>query len=315
MEFAEWALRELEKDAIFIFTNESYIECGGKPRKMRCHSRPKGERWQYDIVAQDPTVKFTYMIWGAIHALDDSEAFPLYIWTEESAPEEAAAEEQLALENAERVAATELRRAAALVPGTPEHAELIAANASVDTFNRSCPPRNRKYQWTPKRLFKPEILTRRKQKGKDGKGRPAIDWWIYRERVLRETLWPYIERLQARHPGRLFYIVKDNAGPHEKAHRIADTEAQSRGIRACKPWPPCSPDLNMVERPWRDLKNGLELYRLGSRGSSQETIQWAYRITRDAWLEMRAREQMPARAFKATLQECIRQGGDNNFNA
>ena len=133
--------------------------------------------------------------------------------------------------------------------------------------------------------------------------------------MLRETLWPYIERLQARHPGRLFYIVEDNAGPHGKAHRIADTEAQSRGIRACKPWPPCSPDLNMVERPWRDLKDGLEPYRLGSRGSSQETIQWAYRITRDAWLEMRAREQMHARAFKATLQECIRQGGDNNFNA
>ena len=60
VEFCEWAIKELNNEAIFIFSDETYHEIGGRPRKKQKFSRPQGIS-SHQYAGSVPSVQFTIM--------------------------------------------------------------------------------------------------------------------------------------------------------------------------------------------------------------------------------------------------------------
>ena len=63
VEFCVWALKELEKGALFVNSDETYHSIGGHPHKKQKISCWKGEPAEAMAVSAED-VKFTYMFWG-----------------------------------------------------------------------------------------------------------------------------------------------------------------------------------------------------------------------------------------------------------
>ena len=80
-EFCKWALRELARGAIFIFTDECYVEFGAPHRRKAKITRPKGHPDPFEFAGFIGPPQFKLMLWSAIGPLPH---FPMWIWKPES---------------------------------------------------------------------------------------------------------------------------------------------------------------------------------------------------------------------------------------
>lgn len=81
------------------------------------------------------------------------------------------------------------------------------------------------------------------------RGKGGVDWYIYREQVLRPKIFPFLFR-QMTIRQELLYYLEDGAPSHKKDYNIA--EALDCGFERLA-LPPCSPDLNPIEVVWRHI--------------------------------------------------------------
>ena len=70
--------------AIFVQVDETWIECGGAPRKKPMHSRQQGEEHRYNDITQDWPKTMAYMFWAATCESEEGGEFSYYVWTEET---------------------------------------------------------------------------------------------------------------------------------------------------------------------------------------------------------------------------------------
>lgn len=77
MEFADWALQKLNEGALFVFTDESWVNLGNPKRRKRRISRPKGSN-AYDYKRDKPKVEMSVMFWRAITM--GYPAGPFHVW-------------------------------------------------------------------------------------------------------------------------------------------------------------------------------------------------------------------------------------------
>ena len=138
-----------------------------------------------------------------------------------------------------------------------------------------------------------------------------MDWFLYRNPVLQERVFPFIERIQEEKDCQC-WLVEDKAGNHTAAARM-DHEAKARGIRRIPFWPPNSPDLNEIEPCWNYLKDSMARYNF--IGSGEETKQRVQEALYAEW------ERMPQELidrfcmnFHVNLLQVRACGGDNKFN-
>ena len=99
-DFAQWALREIARGALFIFTDESYIEFGGHryTSKRPRITRPIGHPDPFEFASHIELPQFKLMLWSAIGPLA---TFPFWIWDKEKEDREVV-QRQLNQENQDR---------------------------------------------------------------------------------------------------------------------------------------------------------------------------------------------------------------------
>ncbi|ERF77120.1 hypothetical protein EPUS_07661 [Endocarpon pusillum Z07020] len=83
VEYAEWATKEQENSAIFIFVDETYCHFGGHCRNKPKITKPKGAD-PHLYARFDPAEQFQLMVWGAIGLYEDEIKFPFWIWEPET---------------------------------------------------------------------------------------------------------------------------------------------------------------------------------------------------------------------------------------
>lgn len=108
----------------------------------------------------------------------------------------------------------------------------------------------------------------------------GIDWYLYREKILKELLYPYYEKVKKHHPDQEVFLVEDNAGGHSKAANLMEAFRKQHGILKA-PHPPNSPDLNMMEGMWDYPKDRVEEYPVV--GGSQADVEKAKDDVRKEW--------------------------------
>jgi len=86
------------------------------------------------------------------------------------------------------------------------------------------------------------------------KRKGGIDWYIYREQVLRPKIFPFLFREMTTRR-ELLYFLEDGAPSHTKDYNIA--ESLDCGFERIA-LPPCSPDLNPIEEVWRFIKDRVK---------------------------------------------------------
>lgn len=101
VEYVQWVRKEQDKEAVFIFIDETYIHFGGHPRKKPKIIKSKGEapeQW----ARFDSSEQFQLMVWAAIEPYEDEIPFPYWIWEAETEQEKEKANEQLNKLNSNR---------------------------------------------------------------------------------------------------------------------------------------------------------------------------------------------------------------------
>jgi len=169
----------LQRDALFVFTDETYIRAGGRPHKRHRITAISGEQPEERSSYRDP-IYFSIMMWGAM-CEDDKVERPMLLWEWETPEERQIHDRELNDENQQQRDEARERQVLAEVPETVQNRILNAANAVVDTenFQRPAGKRRRPYK-RPDQIFTHKKLTRDQSKG--------IDWFLYRKYVLHERL-------------------------------------------------------------------------------------------------------------------------------
>jgi hypothetical protein len=179
--FAQWAIIKIEQGAIFIFTDESAIEVGGKPRTKPKISRPRGQVDTFERGLPISKVQFKIMVWAATCTNWNGD-FPIYCWDENIEDEKARQENarELAQENiARNTDIDEARFFTDRVPGSREANVLREINSNIQRENlrrRETGERGRLRPKTAAHIFPKKELTRDHKKN-------GIDWFLYRQKV------------------------------------------------------------------------------------------------------------------------------------
>lgn len=223
----------------WVFSDECYIEMN-VPRKKRKITRPIGSN-PYDYAEhnmKNTSPSLRIMVWGCIAY---GHKGPLFIWNKESSEEKQFYRQMVAAENQVKRERQTERQRRALQEGTKEYDILTEINTNIQKLDQEnplpsgYPRRKRRAEWE----FKEEIMER----GDRSNG--GIDWILYREKILRPLLYPFLQQL-TQDTGHEMWLVEDNAPAHKTCKRLEAEERKKYGIRTVI-WPANSPDANKIE--------------------------------------------------------------------
>ncbi|KAI8934014.1 hypothetical protein NX059_012519 [Plenodomus lindquistii] len=306
VDYANWCLFWLDKGALFVFTDETYISAGGRPHKRQRVTIEQGEQPESRSRGTDP-IYFKIMLWGAI--CEDTEIpFPSLCWEWETPEEKAKHQLELDLENLTQRQIALQHQIAARQAGTIESQILGEVNNNNQLYNEQ--RRAAGHTKGMRRRRKPEQVFKHKplERGEKSKG---IDWFLYRKFVLHDKLFPYIRKLHEKYPGRPIVVVEDGAPLHTKAIGICEAEyAAEEIIRA--PHTPNSPDMNQVEPVWDYLKDMLD--GRFDRSMSKEAVTEGRALIADEWSRTGPKAKQLCSSFRAKLLRVIKLNGGNNYH-
>ena len=130
---------------------------------------------------------------------------------------------------------------------------------------------------------------------------------------MRPILYPFYYEVCKANPGREVWLIEDRASPHEKAYNVEVQLREEQGIRSCiNQWPGKSPDLNMIEPCWGDLKDDCHPHWRNVVGSGESAKTEARRTVTAGWKLIEESCRNHARGFLERLQQVEQRGGNNN---
>jgi hypothetical protein len=110
-------------------------------------------------------------------------------------------------------------------------------------------------------------------------GAKGVNSRAYRDQVLEPIIFPLFDQL-----GTDYIFMEDGNKVHKGHARLAKLQHQIRGFD----WPPSSPDLNVIEKVWRWMKE--ELKKLPFIPTSKEAL---YREIQRLWDQVDPRDYRP----------------------
>lgn len=93
------------------------------------------------------------------------------------------------------------------------------------------------------------LIKKRSTKRKGG-----IDWFVYRQSILRPKVFPFLAG-QMRLRNEILYFCEDNASPHISKYNVA--ECLDNGFTKIR-LPSSSPDINVIEQVWNHIKRRVK---------------------------------------------------------
>jgi hypothetical protein len=306
VEYAQWCLTWLDRGALFVFTDETYIRAGGRPHKRRHVTIEEGHPTEERSAYGEP-IYFSIMQWGAI-CEESRVPFPSLLWEIETPEEKNKHQLELDLENLTERTNCTYRELRAQQPHTIEREILAEVNTNIDLYNH-----NRRLDGRTKgfkrarnahQVFKPTKLMR-------GEKNRGIDWFLYRKYILHARLFPYVQELQKLHPNRPIVVVEDGAPLHVKAIGVCEAEYVAIGIIRA-PHTPNSPDLNQIEPIWDYEKDQLD-GRFQHSASRDATLEGRALIA-DEWVRIIPKAQQLCTSFRSKLVKVIELEGDNKYH-
>ncbi|KAF1360297.1 hypothetical protein EJ07DRAFT_155276 [Lizonia empirigonia] len=306
VDYCRWCIFWLDKGALFVFTDETFIRAGGRPHKRQKVTVVQGQPTETRSQYLEP-IHFSIMQWGAV-CEDLRVPFPLLLWEMETPEEKAQHQLELDLENLTERQIGIYQGLRARQNDTIERTILSEISSNVELHNqaRRAAGRTRgmKRAPSPQRIFKPTKLTR-------GVKTRGIDWFLYRKYVLHDRLFPYLRKLQELNPNRPIVVVEDNAPAHTKAAEICTAEYALRGIIKA-PHQPNSPDLNQIEPLWDYEKDQLD--GRFQRSSSKDAVLEGRALIQDEWARIGPKAHQFCQGFRGKLQQVIDMNGDKKYH-
>ncbi|KAF1351679.1 hypothetical protein EJ07DRAFT_159218 [Lizonia empirigonia] len=306
VDYCRWCIFWLDKGALFVFTDETFIRAGGRPHKRQKVTVVQGQPTETRSQYLEP-IHFSIMQWGAV-CEDLRVPFPLLLWEMETPEEKAQHQLELDLENLTERQIGIYQGLRARQNDTIERTILSEISSNVELHNqaRRAAGRTRgmKRAPSPQRIFKPTKLTR-------GVKTRGIDWFLYRKYVLHDRLFPYLRKLQELNPNRPIVVVEDNAPAHTKAAEICTAEYALRGIIKA-PHQPNSPDLNQIDPLWDYEKDQLD--GRFQRSSSKDAVLEGRALIQDEWARIGPKAHQFCQGFRGKLQQVIDMNGDNKYH-
>lgn len=132
-EYSESALKELKKEAIFIFTDKDYHNFGRGPYKKQCITRMEEEpaELRADYVCKP---QFSFMQQGTC-CVDIQIEAPIHIWEVETQEQKESIKKILKEENKKLLEKTSQKHKKALKTGTEEYHSLAEINVNIQKYN------------------------------------------------------------------------------------------------------------------------------------------------------------------------------------
>ena len=152
--------------------------------------------------------------------------------------------------------------------------------------------------------FKSEIILFPQQGKPSEDGRQRKDRMTFRlnaKSYVRKCLSPVVAALKAK--GRIFQ--HDGASPHGRgaSESVAEKFLRNKGVTVMRPWPPYSPDLNMIEYLWPLLN--ARVAALHPRNLAELKV-----AVKQAWASITQQEiNAICRGFKGRCEAVRRAGG------
>lgn len=145
-----------------------------------------------------------------------------------------------------------------------------------------------------------EELKTQKEDHKSG-----IDWFIYGERILNPLLFPFAVARMRQTPE--LFIIEDNASAYK--HYYHTKAREELGLKKII-WPSSSPDLNLIETIWSEMKEKIK-EKLGwnfTAGAIQELVEQKWK----QYPVERANHYIMSMSRR--IEACIADDGGNNFD-
>ena len=312
--YCEWIIIQLNNDAIFIFSNETYIEIKKSSRKKQKISRFVETSVELYAIAQF-FVQFCIMLWKACCENERVERFAHCWILFETAKQKQKHKKKLRKKNLKRAKYVEWQRNQTIISETDEYVKLQQVNDRINQYNVTVIARNDeikpkydkslKKSMTSRKLFVYEKLTRDEKKN--------IDWFLYRKYILRSHLYSYYLAIRELNPNRKIYLVKDDAETYVKAVTV-DVQYKKKHDILSVSHSANSSNLHSIENVWNYEKNSLNEYNLKRNDVSEDAQTKIKKIMLKKWKKSQTKIVTNiCQRFRRKCEQCIRVDDNNKF--
>ena len=312
--YCEWIIIQLNNDAIFIFSNETYIEIKKFSRKKQKIFRFVEVFVELYAIAQF-FVQFCIMLWKICCENKRVERFAHYWILFETTKQKQKHKKKLKKKNLKRAKYVEWQKNQIIISETDEYMKFQQINDRINQYNviviarndeiKSKYDKNLKKFMISRKLFVYEKFTRDEKKN--------IDWFFYRKYILRFHFYFYYFVIRKLNSNRKIYLVENDVEIHVKIV-IVDAQYKKKHDIFSVSHSINSSNLHSIKNVWNYEKNSLNEYNLKRNDVNENAQTKIKKIMLKKWKKSQTKIVTNiCQRFRKKCEQCIRVDDNNKF--